>query len=55
VLVASHDHRELYAVSGDGRHQATLDAVTGTTLWTFGYDDDGRLETITDTSVWWPF
>ena len=48
VLVASEDHSELYVFSEYGRHEATLDALTGTALWTFGYDGDGRLVTMTD-------
>ena len=48
VIVASEDHSELYVFSEDGRHEATLDALTGTALWTFGYDGDGRLVTMTD-------
>lgn len=48
VIVASEDHSELYVFSEYGRHEATLDALTGTAVWTFGYDGDGRLVTMTD-------
>ncbi len=41
LVVASPDHGELWAFTAQGRHLATL--------WTFGYDEDGRLETIADT------
>ncbi|MBL4683394.1 MAG: hypothetical protein JKY37_02300, partial [Nannocystaceae bacterium] len=47
-VVASRDHRELYVFSAEGRHEGTLDALTGTTMWTFGYDAEGRLLTATD-------
>ncbi|WP_266215173.1 hypothetical protein [Paraliomyxa miuraensis] len=48
VIVASTDHRELYVFSAEGRHEGTLDALTGTTLWTFAYDTEGRLISMTD-------
>ena len=38
---------QLYVFSQAGRHVRTLDALTGTTLLTFGYDQ-GRLVSVTD-------
>jgi len=48
-LVLSRDHREIYSFDDDGRHLSTMDSLTGVTIWTFGYDPEGRLETVTDT------
>ena len=50
VTVASDDGRELYRFDGAGRHEATLDAVTGVTVHSFAYDGQGRLATVTDRS-----
>ncbi|MCP3142346.1 PA14 domain-containing protein [Pyxidicoccus xibeiensis] len=49
-LVPSEDGREAYVFSG-GRHMRTLDALTGATLLTFGYDTAGRLVTLTDANA----
>lgn len=46
--VPSRDGREVYRFDLNGRHTATLDALTGVPIWRFTYDSDGRLETITD-------
>ena len=40
--------REVYFFDAAGRHLRTQDGVTGVTLWRFGYDDAGRLATVTD-------
>ena len=45
---ASRDGREIYSFDSTGRHLQTMEARTGVTLWTFEYDADGRLATITD-------
>ncbi|MBB5347171.1 carboxypeptidase regulatory-like domain-containing protein [Desulfoprunum benzoelyticum] len=37
-----------YLISAEGRHRLTYDLETGVALLEFGYDDDGRLSTITD-------
>ena len=47
TLVASPDGSELY-VFNSNQHISTLDGLTGTTLFTFGYDGVGRLSSITD-------
>jgi RHS repeat-associated protein len=47
-LVVSADGRELYEFDATGRHLRTLNALTGTTLLSFGYDNAGRLATVTD-------
>ena len=41
--VASKDGAELYVFDRNGRHLRTLDALTGATLFEFGYDAEGRL------------
>jgi len=49
-LIASENGREVYKFDGTGRHELTLDALTGATLYAFTYDPDGsgRLKTVTD-------
>jgi RHS repeat-associated protein len=47
-LVPSSDGRALFRFDGRGKHTATIDAMTGVTELTFGYDDAGLLTTITD-------
>jgi RHS repeat-associated protein len=46
--IASEDGSELYQFDLNGRHLRTLDALTGATLYGFGYDAAGRLISITD-------
>jgi RHS repeat-associated protein len=47
-LIAAEDGGELFAFDGLGRHLRTLDALTGSVRYTFTYDGEGRLATITD-------
>ena len=44
----SQDGTELYQFNRNGRHIRTVDALTGTTRYSFGYDAAGRLISITD-------
>jgi RHS repeat-associated protein len=46
--IVSEDGSELYQFDATGRHLRTLDALTGATLYGFGYDSAGRLISITD-------
>jgi YD repeat-containing protein len=46
--IAATDGSELYEFDPQGRHLATLDALTGTARWSFGYDTLGLLVTLTD-------
>jgi len=48
ILIPSEDGHELYLFDGTGRHLRTLDALTNAVCYRFGYDDAGRLATITD-------
>ena len=48
MAIASEDGSELYVFSRSGRHLQTLHALTGTVLYEFAYDSNGRLLTITD-------
>lgn len=48
VAIASEDGSELYVFDRNGRHLQTLHALTEAVLYTFGYDGNGRLLTITD-------
>lgn len=50
VLVPAEDGREAYVFAG-GRHLRTVNALTGATLLTFGYDPVGRLVTLTDANA----
>ena len=47
-LVPSSDGLTLYRFDHSGRHLSTIDAMTGVTELTFGYDASGYLVTITD-------
>jgi YD repeat-containing protein len=48
ILIASEDGSEVYVFNGAGLHQRTLNALTGATRYTFAYDANGRLTTVTD-------
>ncbi|MGD1045724.1 MAG: Ig-like domain-containing protein [Bacteroidota bacterium] len=48
ILIASEDGSERYVFSYGGRHLRTLDALTGVTKYTFGYNSRYKLVTITD-------
>jgi RHS repeat-associated protein len=48
IVIASESGQELYRFSSTGTHLQTLDVLTGTPLYTFGYDSAGRLVTVTD-------
>ena len=48
LLIPSSDGQELYRFDEDGRHQQTLDSLTGRVIVDLGYDSDGRLITLTD-------
>lgn len=46
--IVSGDGSELYTFAPSGRHLTTKDAFTGKTLYTFGYDAEGLITSITD-------
>ncbi|HRF45541.1 MAG TPA: PKD domain-containing protein, partial [Candidatus Competibacteraceae bacterium] len=48
LAIASEDGRLLYRFTAEGRHLSTVDTLTKTVLYTFGYDSAGRLTSITD-------
>lgn len=48
IGVPSADGREFYRFNSQGRHLETRNALTGAVKYTFGYDTDGRLITVTD-------
>lgn len=48
LLVASKNVAELYQFDSTGRHLKTLDSTTGSTLYSFDYNQDGYLVGITD-------
>lgn len=47
-VVPTIDGRAAYFFDFSGRHQKTVDAITGVTLLSFAYDDIGRLASVTD-------
>lgn len=47
-LLPNEAATEAYHFNPLGRHVSTIDLRTGTTIYTFGYDSDGRLISITD-------
>ncbi len=48
LTIPSKDGREVYFFDARGRHLRTQDGLTGVALWRFGYDDAGRMATVTD-------
>jgi RHS repeat-associated protein len=46
--IPSKDGRSIYMFDRTGRHLATLDALSGEALYSFGYSSAGYLETVTD-------
>ncbi|MCB9419049.1 MAG: hypothetical protein H6667_04560 [Ardenticatenaceae bacterium] len=48
ILIPDPNGMEVYEFSSAGRHLRTLHALTGAVLYTFGYDGNGRLTSITD-------
>ena len=48
IAIPSEDGRELYKFNINGRHLETIDTLTGTVIYRFGYDEDGGLISITD-------
>ncbi|MCC6652174.1 MAG: hypothetical protein IT348_13560 [Candidatus Eisenbacteria bacterium] len=50
VAFPEEDGRSVDIFSVAGRHLRTVDAITGDTLFLFGYDLDGRLTSITDSN-----
>src|SRR5262249_14058264 len=47
-IVGSSDGTEAYIFDSSGRHQQTVNALTGSTIRTFHYDSNGRLATVVD-------
>ena len=50
ITIPSADGALLYVFDAQGKHQETLHSLTGATLFSFGYDTEGHLITITDAS-----
>jgi len=48
IIIPSEDGSQIYIFNSSGKHQRTLSALTGAILFSFSYDTDGRLTTITD-------
>lgn len=48
VVVPAEDGSELYVFDSTGRHLKTLDALTGSVKYQFGYDSAGRLSSVAD-------
>ena len=50
VAIASEDGRQVYVFDSSGRHQATLDAISGAALLKLDHDSAGRLTGLRDRS-----
>jgi RHS repeat-associated protein len=48
ITIPSGDGTLLHVFDPAGRHQETIHSLTGSTLWRFSYDTEGRLERIRD-------
>lgn len=48
TTVASEDGSQLYVFGADGKHLRTLDALLGSTIFEFAYDQAGLLSSISD-------
>ncbi|MCG8425605.1 MAG: hypothetical protein MJE77_47605 [Proteobacteria bacterium] len=48
LIVSSGDGKQIYVFDPGGRHLRTTHALTGAVLYSFGYDVQGRLLSITD-------
>ena len=46
--VADADGRSLFLFDGDGRHLQTVDTLTSAVVYSFSYDETGRLSSFTD-------
>ncbi|MDX2013471.1 MAG: carboxypeptidase regulatory-like domain-containing protein, partial [Myxococcaceae bacterium] len=46
--VGSEDGNQVYVFDASGRHLRTLETLTGTPIWRFGWDASGRLASVTD-------
>lgn len=49
IMVPSKDGREIYHFNPYGRHLRTLNAITGTVIYSFAYNGEGLLISIEDT------
>ncbi|MEM7706890.1 MAG: RHS repeat-associated core domain-containing protein [Pseudomonadota bacterium] len=49
IVVADRDTPQIYQFDRQGRHLATLNVLTGETLYRFTYTEDGQLASVTDT------
>lgn len=47
-MVPARDGRAAWIFDAKGRHLKTRDLLTGATFWSFGYDGEGRLASVTD-------
>src|SRR5262249_2558106 len=48
ISIASQDASQVYLFDSTGKHLNTLNALTGSVIYTFGYDSSGRLSSVTD-------
>ena len=48
VAIASEDGTQLYGFDANGRHIRTVNTLTGAALYSFTYDDQGRLLQVSD-------
>lgn len=48
IALASKDGSEVYIFNPHGRHLRTVNALTNSVIYSFGYDSGGRLSSVTD-------
>lgn len=48
IVTPSKDGTKLYVFSTNGKHQKTVDAISGKNIWTFVHDSTGLLSSIVD-------
>jgi RHS repeat-associated protein len=48
IFIPSIDGSEVYVFNGEGRHLRTVNGLTGASLYSFAYDNAGRLSSVTD-------
>jgi RHS repeat-associated protein len=48
IAIPSEDGSELYRFNRQGRHLSTVNTLTGATVYSFGYEPSGQLESVTD-------
>ncbi|MGH8583923.1 MAG: RHS repeat-associated core domain-containing protein, partial [Gammaproteobacteria bacterium] len=51
IVLAAKDGREAYVFNSRGRHLRTVNTLTTSVIYSFGYDSNGKLITVTDANT----